>query len=36
MICLKVAGVDMTTPQPVQSALDVFKELVDELEKMVG
>ena len=33
---LKVAGVDMTTPQPVQSALDVFKNLVDELEKLVG
>lgn len=33
---LKVAGVDMTTPEPVQSALDVFKELVEELEKMVG
>ena len=33
---LKVAGVDMTTPEPVQSALDVFKELVEELEKMIG
>ena len=33
---LKVAGVDMTTPEPVQSALDVIKELVEELAKMVG
>jgi oligoendopeptidase F len=29
---LKVAGVDMESPEPVQSALDVFANLVDELE----
>lgn len=33
---LKLAGVDMTTKEPVQSALDVFGSLVEELEKMVG
>lgn len=32
---LKLAGVDMMTPEPIQSALDVFRGLVDELEKMV-
>ena len=32
---LKTAGVDMTTPKPVQTALDVFSDLVDQLEKLV-
>ena len=31
---LKIAGVDMSTPQPVASALKLFGELVDELEKL--
>ena len=31
---LKIAGVDMSTPQPVTSALKLFSELVDELEKL--
>ena len=30
---LKVAGVDMSTTEPVQAALDVFADLVSELEK---
>jgi oligoendopeptidase F len=30
---LAVAGVDMTTPQPVQQALDLFAELLDEFEQ---
>jgi len=32
---LKGAGVDMTTPAPVQSALNVFKRLLGELEDLV-
>ncbi|MBI9012046.1 MAG: oligoendopeptidase F [Clostridiales bacterium] len=32
---LKKAGVDMETPTPVNDALDVFKALVDEMEKLV-
>lgn len=31
---LKVAGVDMSTTEPVQAALDVFADLVKELEKI--
>lgn len=30
---LKTAGVDMTTPTPIQEALDLFKSLLDQLEK---
>ncbi|MBR6914515.1 MAG: oligoendopeptidase F [Treponema sp.] len=30
---LKVAGVDMSSPAPIQSALDVFADLVNQLEK---
>ncbi|MFR6041863.1 MAG: M3 family metallopeptidase, partial [Dysosmobacter welbionis] len=29
---LKIAGVDMSTPQPVNDALELFGELIDELE----
>lgn len=29
---LKIAGVDMSTPAPISSALDLFGELIDELE----
>ena len=31
---LKIAGVDMSTPKPVNDALELFGELVDELEKL--
>ncbi len=31
---LKIAGVDMSTPEPVNSALRLFSELVDELEAL--
>lgn len=32
---LKIAGVDMSTPDPVNSALALFGELVEELEKLL-
>ena len=32
---LKVAGVDMSKTEPIQKALDNFKEIVDELEKLI-
>jgi len=32
---LKIAGVDMSTPDPVNSALALFGELLDEMEKLV-
>ena len=32
---LKIAGVDMSSPDPVNSALALFGELVDEMEKLV-
>ena len=32
---LKVAGVDMKSTEPVQAALDTFKDLVDQLEKVL-
>lgn len=32
---LKLAGVDMTTPQPVQQALDGFAETLDEMERLL-
>ena len=31
---LKIAGVDMSTPEPVNAALKLFGELVDELERL--
>ncbi len=33
---LKEAGVDMTSPEPVQQALDVFARLLDEMEQLAG
>ena len=33
---LRGAGVDMSTPQPVESALRQFGELVDELESLTA
>lgn len=32
---LKIAGVDMSTPDPVNSALKLFGELIDELEQLM-
>lgn len=32
---LKKAGVDLSTPQPVQDALDVFAKILDELEALI-
>ena len=32
---LKIAGVDMSTPDPVNAALALFGELLDEMEKLV-
>lgn len=32
---LKLAGVDMGEPQPIQQAMETFKNLVDEFEKLV-
>lgn len=29
---LKLCGIDMTSPAPVEAALDVFEELLDEFE----
>ncbi len=33
---LRDAGVDMETPEPVNTALDYFAQLVDELEELLG
>jgi len=33
---LKVAGVDMTTPKPVEDALSIFEQLLKELEELTG
>jgi oligoendopeptidase F len=32
---LKLAGVDMSTPDPVNAGLKLFGELVDEMEALV-
>lgn len=32
---LKLAGVDMSTPQPVEAALETFEELLAELEELI-
>lgn len=32
---LKVAGVDMTTPKPIEDAMALFDQLLDELEKLL-
>lgn len=31
---LKKAGVDMSTPQPIREAMSVFKELIEQMEKL--
>ena len=33
---LKIAGVDMTTPAPVDEALDLFDELITEMEELMA
>ncbi len=33
---LKIAGVDMSTPEPVNAALALFGELLDEMEALLG
>lgn len=32
---LKIAGVDMSSPEPIQKAMDKFNQLLEELEKLV-
>lgn len=32
---LRIAGVDMESTAPIQSALDVFEEIIEELEKLI-
>ena len=32
---LKLAGVDMSSPAPIDSALELFGQLVDELETLI-
>ena len=32
---LKIAGVDMSSPEPIKAAMEVFESLVDEFEKLV-
>ena len=33
---LKIAGVDLSTPQPIEDALKVFEKTLDELEELLG
>lgn len=33
---LKIAGVDMTTPEPINSALAIFGKLIDELDSLLS
>ena len=33
---LKIAGVDLTTPEPIERAMKVFAETLDELEELLG
>ncbi len=33
---LKLAGIDMASPEPIRSALEVFKETVEKMHKAVG
>lgn len=33
---LKKAGVDMTSPEPIQKAMDVFKSLLDQMEELLN
>ena len=33
---LKIAGVNLETPKPIQEALDVFGEVLDEIEALLA
>ncbi|MCR4805671.1 MAG: oligoendopeptidase F [Clostridia bacterium] len=33
---LKLAGVDMSTPEPIEAAMQTFESLLDELESLIG
>jgi oligoendopeptidase F len=33
---LKIAGVDMSTPQPINEALELFGQLISEMEELIG
>ena len=33
---LRIAGVDMSTPEPVDTALELFGQLVGELEELMS
>ena len=33
---LKIAGVDMSSPEPIRAAMETFKALVEEFETLVG
>lgn len=33
---LKIAGVDMSSPEPIEKAMNTFNSLLDEFEKLVG
>jgi oligoendopeptidase F len=32
---LKVAGVDMTTPKPIEDAMALFEQLLNELDQLL-
>ena len=32
---LKIAGVDLSTAKPIEDALNVFGEIIDEMEKLL-
>lgn len=32
---LKIAGVDMSSPKPINEALDLFGQLIDEMEQLI-
>lgn len=32
---LRKAGVDMTTPKPIQDTMDLFGQMLDELERLL-
>ena len=33
---LKLAGVDMTSKEPIENALQMFRELLDQMEELLG
>ena len=32
---LKLAGVDMSEPEPIRQAMDVFEDLLDQMEALI-